>query len=182
MALAGSRKTGEQGASGPRSLAQIAADATVRINPLTGLTTDFTNVFTEVIMLLEMLDDWPDALADQPPWQPFIYDQHFEQSGYADKALILEAYHRAPLHLLANLDTLTADANALLAAELPAIRADPPGHIAAARDLAAALRELVDRMTAIVNGHGETSEQADVDALFGADATMDAADIDALFD
>ena len=47
------------------------------INPVTGLSTDYLNHFTEAIMLLELLPADPDCVADFLEWEPKDYRAHF---------------------------------------------------------------------------------------------------------
>lgn len=168
----------------PRHLQLVVSEAIVRISPETGLTTDFTNVFNEIIMLLEMLPDWPEALDETRPWKSFDYVEHFASSHYVDKALIIEAYELAPMHLRIALGAMIDAANAMLLADLPLLQDPTTRDMAQAAVLAQALRSLVAAMTAIVNGVVGTSAQDSVDNLFGDDSSpaMSADDIDALFD
>lgn len=62
------------------------------VNPVTGLATDYLNVFNEYIMLAELVADGtmePDILSD---WQPIDYESHFVQSGFAGVKTVLAAY------------------------------------------------------------------------------------------
>lgn len=165
-----------------RTIEIVAHEAIVKINPVTGLTTDFTNVFNEIIMLLEMLPDWPEALDEVADWEDFSYESHFQMSGYVDKALIIEAFRLADPAIRQQLNDLILDANTLLATQLAAICAEPADSLDAAAKLADELRQQVDYMTALVNGPGSTAEQHGIDELFEGDANLSAADIDALFD
>jgi len=173
------------GDSAPRTIAEVVAEAIVRISPETGITTDFTNVFNELIMLIEMLPDWPEALDETPDWQPFDYVAHFEASDYVDKHLIIEAWHLAAAHRRVALGAMFDAANALIAAGLDPLRDPATRNLHDAAELATALRSLVVAMTAVVNGGTGSSAQSAVDDLFGDETSgeaMSAADIDALFD
>jgi hypothetical protein len=62
------------------------------INPVTGLSTDYLNHFTEAIMLLELLPAVPDCVADFLAWEPKDYREHFrslpfQQPGHGHRRL-----------------------------------------------------------------------------------------------
>jgi hypothetical protein len=52
------------------------------INPVTGLSTDYLNHFTEALMALEMAADTPECLDDLKAWRPKSYAEHFAQSRF----------------------------------------------------------------------------------------------------
>lgn len=66
------------------------------INPETLLATDYLNHFNEVIMLLEMTPDMPECFEDIKAWAPKGYEQHFRDSGFAEKELAILAYRHSP--------------------------------------------------------------------------------------
>jgi len=66
------------------------------INPKTMLATDYLNHFNEMIMLIDMLDSMPQCADDILAWHPKGYRQHFRESVFAEKALAITAYDRAP--------------------------------------------------------------------------------------
>ena len=47
------------------------------INPATGLSTDYLNHFTEVLMALEMMAGIPECAGDLRAWRPKSYAEHF---------------------------------------------------------------------------------------------------------
>jgi hypothetical protein len=48
-----------------------------RINPATGLATDYLNRFNEAVMLLDMLSSCPEFREDFLAWEPMSYREHF---------------------------------------------------------------------------------------------------------
>ena len=60
-------------------------------------------------MLIEMLPDMPDCLADVVEWQPISYTEHFSKSGFHDAELTIKAYHSAPKDIRQDFDSLIAD-------------------------------------------------------------------------
>ena len=55
------------------------------INPVTGLSTDYLNHFTEAIMLLEMLPAMPECLDDFLAWRPKTIREHFAASHFSNR-------------------------------------------------------------------------------------------------
>jgi hypothetical protein len=76
----------------PNAAAMVAAN----VNPDTGLATDYLNLFNEYIMLAEMVADQSLERDVLDYWQPFDYETHFAQSGFAGSDVILAAYRTIP--------------------------------------------------------------------------------------
>jgi len=53
-----------------------------RINPATGLATDYLNRFNEAVMLLDMLSSCPEFREDFLAWEPMSYREHFRLSRF----------------------------------------------------------------------------------------------------
>jgi len=66
------------------------------INPESFLATDYLNHYNEIVMLLEMIPDMPDMVEDAADWAPKSYAQHFQDSGFQDTNLAIEAFNLAP--------------------------------------------------------------------------------------
>lgn len=66
------------------------------ISEKTLLATDYLNHFNEIVMLIEMVPDMPMMLDECYIWEPKSYQQHFEESGFSDKVLAIEAYEHVP--------------------------------------------------------------------------------------
>lgn len=152
------------------------------INESTLLASDYLNHFHELVMLLEALSSEPEAFSeDLLAWRPLTYEEHFAHSGFRDKNLAIAAYRRAPHRIRARFD----DAVARLHGEALTLVVTVGNALDDGRDLgktclesAARLRILIDEANAIANGeipaergdteaHGEVSNQAAIDALFG---------------
>lgn len=162
----------DDGAEAPACDVMRLAEA--NINPATGLATDYLNHFNEAIMLLDMLPSDAEFRADFLRWQPVSYRDHFagSRSGTADAALA--AYDCADPQARACLLALTDTMTALLEAARAALAADPPplAAEALAEKTAAALKPLIARAGAVINGEvsgrdGDTP-QAAVDDLMKA--------------
>ena len=66
------------------------------ISEKTLLATDYLNHFNEIVMLIEMVPDMTMMLEECYLWEPKSYPEHFQQSGFSDKALAIAAYDHVP--------------------------------------------------------------------------------------
>jgi hypothetical protein len=140
------------------------------INPATGLSTDYLNHFTEAIMALEMARAMPECLDDLRAWRPKTYVEHFEDSRFRNRDVVIGAYRKAQPALRSALDDVSVKLNKQLA-DLCSLmveqNASPQADATAQRALRS-LRPLVARMTALVNGATDrATTQAAIDAMFG---------------
>ena len=141
------------------------------IDASTLLSTDYFNLFNEVIMLLGMLPDMPDMLEEVDAWQFKTYQQHFETSGLAFAPVAIEVYSHSPTETLkrfeentGKLRTLIEEARRVLHITLEA------GHIERFGDQALTysmeLQHLVDTGSAIVHGQDGVLDQGAIDDMF----------------
>lgn len=139
------------------------------INPQTGLATDYLNHFNEAIMLLEMVGDCPDCLADIRRWQPMSYREHFLESHFRGRDLAIAAYAGADPAARACLDNLASSMTKVIESTRSTMTPDLPEQAAA--DLAARaavwLKQLVARAGAVING------EIDIGALDAPQAAAD---------
>ncbi|GGE35699.1 hypothetical protein GCM10007276_11430 [Agaricicola taiwanensis] len=143
------------------------------INPHTGLATDYLNHFNEVVMLLDLLPSVPELRDEVLAWRPADYKAHFQQTGFREKELAIEAYdlsppcHREPFdETISCLTDQILDVQAVLLSRTPE---EAAGHITAARD---EILSSIARASAIVNSGAVVQTEVE--------ATQDA--IDSLFD
>ena len=144
------------------------------INPVTGLSTDYLNHFTEAIMLLELLPTMPDCVADFLAWEPKDYREHFAPSHFSNRDMVIAAYEAADPELSRSLDMLADLMNTLLLATREAIAANPatPKSLALTHRAATVLKPIVTRVSALINGtapalSNRTSvPQKAIDAMF----------------
>ncbi|HEY0301566.1 MAG TPA: hypothetical protein VGC36_09550, partial [Rhizomicrobium sp.] len=131
-----------------------AALLDANINPSTGLATDYLNHFNEAIMLLEMVGNCPDCMADIRRWQPMSYREHFLQSHLNSRDLAIAAYASADPAARACFDNLASTMTTLIETTRKAMSADLPAL--AIGDLAGRaadwLKPLVARAGAVING------------------------------
>ena len=155
------------------------------INQSTLLTTDYLNHFNEVVMLLELLPTAPGELsADLAQWRPVSYEDHFDESGFRDKALALAAYENAPADIREAFDLAVADLDQEMVLALQEVQnAVNSGDVESLQSMCQRwvpeLQDTIQSVACIVNGHlGEKDEQEE-----GTDQAESAQDaIDALFD
>lgn len=147
------------------------------INPTTKLATDYLNHFNEVIMLIDMLEMMPECVDDVLQWHPKSYQQHFDDSGFAEKDLAILAYDHAPRPIRKSFDQTISEIDAvILRAQSMLSESLHDTHrtdAALSTILAEELRPRMDRASGIVNGTltkkslppTETAQDT-VDALF----------------
>jgi hypothetical protein len=144
-----------------------------KINPGTGLSTDYLNHFTEAAMLLEMAGVTPECLDDLDGWQPKTYAEHFATSRFSNRKAIVAAYHAADPAVGAELDRIAETLNALVMRNRERMRKrlGTPGAEAFALRVADRLRPLIARAAAVINGTtaeavDQRGTQAAIDAMF----------------
>jgi hypothetical protein len=147
----------------------LAAGTT--IDPATLLSTDYFNLFNEVIMLLGMLPDMPDMLDEVSAWQFKTYAQHFAESGLALAPLAIDAYPHAPATARAAFEDtiekmrrMIEEAKHVLSEDLAAGELDLFAGKAIGYSLE--LQRLVDTGSAIVHGRDGALDQSAIDDLF----------------
>src|SRR3954447_21763145 len=74
---------------------QASGSGLPNINPVTGLSTDYLNHFTEALMALEMAADIPECLDDLKSWRPKTYRQHFAASNFKNRTAVIDLYAAA---------------------------------------------------------------------------------------
>lgn len=158
--------------------------ANANINPVSFLATDYLNHFNEVVMLMEMVPDMPDMVADVLAWEPCGYPKHFEQSVFAAKALAIEAYHASPAAsrtafdaVVADLDNQIEDIQILLSGVDPSQPMDPALADRLMLTIVNELRPAIDRASGIINatdtGSQVTPAQGDDEAKMRAQDAID---------
>lgn len=63
------------------------------VNPISGLATDYLNMFNEAIMLFEMAFDMPDMVEELEAWHYHTYEDHFKAAHFELSQTVLEAYY-----------------------------------------------------------------------------------------
>lgn len=141
------------------------------IDPNTFLSTDYFNLFNEVIMLFGMLPDMPDMLEEIDLWKFRTYCEHFQGSGLAFADLAIEVYPMAPQELRTRLEALVDE----MRITIEATRSEFHDMLAARQDAALAekavtcsqaLQRMVDEGSAIVHGSIGSLDQAAIDSMF----------------
>ena len=152
----------------PSSYDAAARDGLSTINPVTGLSTDYLNHFTEAVMVLEMAAAMPDCLEDLRGWRPKTYREHFETSRFSNRDAFIAAYEAADPTVRQALEQVAETLNAVLQETREALfnHAAGPDMPALARRAASWIRPLIVRAAAVINGRDDFGgSQAKVDAL-----------------
>ncbi len=140
------------------------------INSKTLLATDYLNHFNEVIMLLELLPTAPAELAaDLANWRHQTYEEHFQHSGFRDKALAVAAYKHAPADVREAFESVTGDISSELAGLLKDVRSRVESNDQAALSelcmhAIPALQSKLEAATAIINGEIEPASETGAEA------------------
>ncbi len=136
------------------------------IDPNTFLSTDYFNLFNEVIMLFGMLPDMPDMLEEIDLWEFRTYCEHFQASG-----LGVEVYPLAPEELRMRLEALVDGMRITVEsarAEFHELLAQQQAEILAEKAMTCSLslQRMVDEGSAIVHGSVGSLDQAAIDSMF----------------
>jgi hypothetical protein len=151
-----------------RALSRCAQDSNV--NPTSLLATDYLNHVNEIVMLLALVPDAPECLEDCKAWQPKSYQDHFRQSGIADRDLAIEAYDYAPTAFRQPFDGLVADMNRLVAHSIERLataleQGDAVMIQIVAETASHNLQDLIGQASAVIHGREHVIDQAQIDAL-----------------
>src|SRR5580698_8056554 len=101
----------EAAADNSARAAQLRA---AKINPRTGLATDYLNLFNEAVMLLEMIPDMPECAEDFLAWQPLSYAEHFTATNFRARDLVIEAYETCDADIRTAFDNATSAMTSIL--------------------------------------------------------------------
>ena len=144
-----------------------------KINPITGLSTDYLNHFTEALMVLDMAAASSECLDDLQAWLPKTYREHVAGSSFGDRAAILSAYEAADPAVRQELDAVAKTLNVALTETRDRMlhRLGTPAAEAQARRAVAWLQPLITRAAALINGGAAVADsgqapQAAIDAIF----------------
>ena len=153
----------------------MASGSVPNINPLTGLSTDYLNHFTEAVMALEMAASMPECLDDLRAWGPKSYVEHFAASRFSHRATAIGAYRSADGTTRTAVDAAAAVLNAAILEVRDAVLAD--GGSAAIDDeqvqrACEAIRPRIAGLAALINGataagRDSGSTQSEIDDMFG---------------
>ena len=132
------------------------------------LATDYLNHFNEVVMLFDLIADMPECFEEAAAWQPKTYQEHFRDSGIADRELAITAYESAPADYREMFDQTVDRMNDLVATSLAriktALQSGDAGSVRIATKCASRdLMRLTERASAIINGAMPTISQDEID-------------------
>jgi hypothetical protein len=140
------------------------------VSEKTLLATDYLNHINEVIMLLEIVPDAPECLDDCKAWAPVSYEDHFRNSGIADRELAIEAYPYSPPQFKQPFDQLVREMNRLVGISIErldvvlALGNEEQIRYVATR-ASQNLQDLIGQASAVIHGDDHIPDQAQIDAL-----------------
>jgi hypothetical protein len=149
------------------SFAAPSQAAIPNINPVTRLSTDYLNHFTEAVMVLEIAPDMPDCINALRDWQPKTYAEHFAASHFSNRDVIVGAYRATDPAVRATLDATAETLNATLAATRDGLFR-MTNVDALTRYSLGVVRPMLTRLATLINGatQGQAHAQAEIDAMF----------------
>jgi hypothetical protein len=140
------------------------------INKQTLLATDYLNHFNEIVMLMEMVPDMPELLAEALEWQPRGYREHLLASTFSDRELAAEAYNHVPKKYREPFEKTISQLDSLIATSIERVERDlERGDEKLLRDNACALCKVIKRLLdvagGIIHGSATTMDQSEIDKL-----------------
>lgn len=150
------------------------------VHPRTGLSSDYLNHFNEIVMLLELLPEMPDCLAEARGWSPKTYEEHFHDSGLAIAGDVLSAYDAVADAPRNAFDRTVKQLHALLVPGIAEVtrlasRNDRDGMLKLTGQLRGSAQQKLERLNIIIQGgsgsggrSGVNEAQNAADALFAA--------------
>ena len=139
------------------------------ISERTLLATDYLNHFNEIAMLIEMIPDMPMMLEECYLWEPKTYQEHFQESGFSDKELAIEAYNHVPSKFKQPLEdtidqlqivisfTIQKIAMSIDADDMDQLRVDCKSSVEM-------IYRLIQVINGIVHGSAEVLDQEEIDS------------------
>jgi hypothetical protein len=142
------------------------------VNPRTGLATDYLNLFNEAIMLFEMGLDMPDMAEELADWKKRSYVEHFDNSGFEMRDVVISAYKHADSETRLAFDEVCEHALGMFDSSIDILLSSNLNMDEARAELEGRLEQmkaLVVEMDSHIHGKPEAMEhdaQSEVDALF----------------
>jgi predicted Zn-dependent protease with MMP-like domain len=142
------------------------------ISEKTLLATDYLNHFNEIVMLIEMVPDMPDMIEDCRLWHPKSYQQHFQDSGFSEKELAIEAYDHVPNKFRTPFEATIAQMDAVILFTLDRMEAvSAAGDDQRLKFECATSAQMLHKIMQVANGviHGTTHvmQQGEIDDYMG---------------
>lgn len=137
------------------------------VNPVTRLATDYLNHFNEIEMLVGMLAEMPDCLDDVMAWSPRSYIDHFEQSNFNGREVVVAAYKTAEPSVRSSFEVIVAELNHHIEQGQRALldsKSDPIAFGQTIKSVMHELRPLMTQARGIVNGEVTCDESLQAEA------------------
>jgi hypothetical protein len=149
--------------------------AAALVNPVSGLANDYLNIFNEIVMMIDLLPQAPALAEDIEGWRPVSYSDYFADSPLPGRHRALAAYEALEPSTRTLFDKTSRDLARLARGACVTVidiarrdQFDGPALARACADAAECIRDVLDRLTQIVN-HGEIANddvQARADRIF----------------
>lgn len=143
------------------------------VNEQSLLATDYLNHFNEPLMILEMAPDMPESVAFLDDWVPLTYEEHFRESNFTGRDIVIAAYGLAPARFKKPFDEACARLRdklmELIASARTAVDSGDPAAVGAViAEALPGIRMLQETAGSIINGAEITLDQKRIDALLGS--------------
>jgi hypothetical protein len=143
--------------------AHVAVHWDADIDRPSGLSTDYLNHYSEILMLIEMASDDESIVAEIAGWQPIGYREYFVKSPLRHAAAALAAYDRLGAEQRTAFERQMEALDKLAQAAILALQ--PPCHrqnvLLIAEAIGPAIRRQIDRAAAFLNSGRCVSRESD---------------------
>jgi hypothetical protein len=134
----------------------------------TGLSTDYLNHYSEILMLIEMASFDESIVAEIGAWQPIGYRDYFLKSPLRRAASAIEAYDQLAEEQRVAFEQIIEALDKLAQAAILALQ--PPCHprnvVLIGEVIGPAIRRQIDRAAAFLNsGHAASPDKDDTQAM-----------------
>jgi len=135
------------------------------------LSSDYLNLYTEIVILLEGAADHPDYMSDIMEWKARSYCDHFRASLLPFSDLAIWAYEHAPRESLEKFDALVDHTNERIVTCQKMIKTTArTGSIDSLRDWlaeqATEIRNTLDQASTLIDRSEHHVDQSDIDRMF----------------
>jgi hypothetical protein len=156
------------------------------VNEQTLLATDYLNHFNEAMMLIELVPDMPDCVADLAEWRPISYEEHFRRSNFSGRDIAIECYRLSPAQYRKPFDAVIARLGTLIQATIKGASAMIAcENTAAAEEIVhlamPSIRRYQETAGAIINGADVVVDHDEIiEEVTAEETTLDQSGIDSL--
>ncbi len=92
------------------------------VNPLSGLTNDYLNLFNELVMIVEQIPVMPELAGDLSAWRPVSYQEYFRRSQLPGRHSALAAYEELSPSFRRRFEAFVGELDVVALASVASIR------------------------------------------------------------